>query len=84
MLIDKLIEKAFSDGYEYAQKEFAVIAKGNILNKAKRNPNIKKLAKANDGGKSFFGAIEQMQPKTTTIFDVDMEPVVSRPYRKYK
>lgn len=36
MLIDELIEKAFSDGYEYAQKEFAGAL--TMMNKGRFNP----------------------------------------------
>lgn len=37
MLIDELIERAFCDGYEYAQREFASIRQTKKLYKAFRN-----------------------------------------------
>ena len=44
MLIEELIEKAFSDGYEYAQKEF--ISNRDLMRMNKRiNTNIKKYNK---------------------------------------
>ena len=37
MLIEKLIEKAFCEGYEYAQKEFGAVKRENKKKKRKES-----------------------------------------------
>ena len=54
MLIEELIEKAFCDGYEYAQKEFASIRKATKIAK-RASKDAYDLSRGSDlGGKSLL------------------------------
>jgi hypothetical protein len=68
MLIEELIEKAFCDGYKYAQREYTKILNNNIIKKKK--PDFKKLLRNNDGGKGFVEAIQATNP-ALKISDID-------------
>ena len=60
MLIDELIEKAFCDGYEYAQKEFNNRAQKMLRNKFDISRGYKNLSKeANNPNSPFRGYFKE-------------------------